>query len=329
MTSRVPYGGGRVHSSRRWGGRRGRARRWCVAGSSIALLLLLRPFAGTAPGQQATDSSSIRLPFAPGERLTFRARAASVGAAGRGVMWVDGPVTVRGTPTYLLRFDVEARWGPLRASDQSASWLDPHRMAVLRTTDRERTPLSRRDEAVEVFPEEMRWRSDRGESGETLTDAPLDELSFIYFLRTLPLPPDTIYSFARHYDAARNPTTVRVVRHEQVNSGTTTYATVLLEMRVKDPTRYGGGRGEGVIRINLSDDDRRLPVRIVSTLPLVGAITLTLDSVTSPRAPALGSRAAEQNSPPSCRVSQSGLPRQQALWPPDTDSAFRPTVPLR
>jgi hypothetical protein len=51
-------------------------------------------------------------------------------------------------------------------------------------------------------------------------------------------------------------------------------------MRVKDPRRY---RGEGVIRINLSDDDRRLPVRIQSTMPIVGNAVLTLESYTQPQ----------------------------------------------
>jgi hypothetical protein len=50
-------------------------------------------------------------------------------------------------------------------------------------------------------------------------------------------------------------------------------------MRVKDPRRY---RGEGVIRISLSDDDRRLPVRIESRMPMLGRAVLTLEAFTPP-----------------------------------------------
>jgi hypothetical protein len=54
---------------------------------------------------------------------------------------------------------------------------------------------------------------------------------------------------------------------------------VIIEMRVKDPRRY---KGEGVIRINLTDDRCRLPVRIESRMPVVGKTVLTLESFTHP-----------------------------------------------
>jgi hypothetical protein len=46
-------------------------------------------------------------------------------------------------------------------------------------------------------------------------------------------------------------------------------------MRVRDPRRY---RGEGVIRVNLSDDACRIPVRIESRMPVVGAAVMLLAS---------------------------------------------------
>jgi hypothetical protein len=101
----------------------------------------------------------------------------------------------------------------------------------------------------------------------------------MYFLRTLPLTPDTVYTFTRHFDPARSPTTVRVIRRETVTTGAGEFQTALVEMRVKDPRRY---RGEGVIRINISDDPCRLLVRIESAMPLVGAGVLTLESHTHP-----------------------------------------------
>ena len=57
------------------------------------------------------------------------------------------------------------------------------------------------------------------------------------------------------------------------------FATLLVEMRVKDPARY---RGDGVIRINLTDDHCRIPVRIESAVPLAGDATLTLERHTHP-----------------------------------------------
>jgi hypothetical protein len=50
-------------------------------------------------------------------------------------------------------------------------------------------------------------------------------------------------------------------------------------MRVRDSRRY---KGEGVIRINLSDDAMRIPVRIESAMPVVGTAVMTLQSFNNP-----------------------------------------------
>ena len=251
-------------------------------GATLAAALLLVAVQGAAPvgAQQATGNET--LPFGIGEQLTYSARVGKVGKVGKAVMWIEGPSDVRGTSTYVLRFDFRAGIGLVKAEDRTESWLDARRMASLQFHKHERHPLSRHDEKVDMFPDERRWQGADGEAGQSPTDAPLDELSFMYFLRTLPLTADTVFQFNRHFDAARNPTTVRVVGREDVKTGEGEFHTVLLEMRVKDPRRY---RGEGVISINLSDDDRRLPVRIVSSMPVIGTAALTLEShVSAPRA---------------------------------------------
>jgi hypothetical protein len=248
----------------------------CAAG-------ILAGGAASTPGTAATQlPRADSLPFAIGERLEFSARAAKVGKIGKATMWIDGPADVRGTPTWVLHFVFKARVGPVRAEDRTTSWLDPARLAALRFHKRERHPLSKHDERVEMFPDERRWEGAGRERGGNQTDAPLDELSFMYFIRTLALPADTTYAFDRHFDAARNPTTVRVVKRETITTPAGAFPTVLLEMRVKDPRRY---HGEGVIRISLSDDDRRLPVRIESRMPMLGRAVLTLESYVPPAGP--------------------------------------------
>jgi hypothetical protein len=52
-----------------------------------------------------------------------------------------------------------------------------------------------------------------------------------------------------------------------------------MEMRVHDPRRY---RGEGIIRVFLSDDSCRLPVRIESSVPDMGSFVLMMDSYVAP-----------------------------------------------
>ena len=258
-----------------------RARYGGVALAATALLLLASTQPAAVVAQSGTaaavaaQSAEPALPFGIGERLTYSARVSRFGRVGEAVMWIEGPDDVRGTSTYDLRFDFRARVGVLKAEDRTESWLDPRRMAALQFQKHERHPLSRHDERVDMYPDERRWQAANGETGQSPSDAPLDELSFMYFIRTLPLTRDTVFEFNRHFDAARNPTTVRVVRREDVTTAAGEFHTVLVEMRVHDPRRY---RGEGVISINLSDDDRRIPVRIVSSMPVIGTATLSLES---------------------------------------------------
>ncbi|MFN2564687.1 MAG: DUF3108 domain-containing protein [Gemmatimonadaceae bacterium] len=222
-----------------------------------------------------TTSAPNQLPFAVGERLTFRAHAARMGITGRGAMCIEGPVSVRGRSVYVLRFDFQAGLGPVKAVDRTESWFDPVAMASLRFHKHERHPLSRHTERIELYPERRRWEAEDGRAGASPTDAPLDELSFMYVIRTLPLTPDATYRLDRHFESDRNPASVRVVRRETVKTPAGEFRAVLLELRVKDLRRY---RGEGVIRIHLSDDERRLPVRIESTMPIIGNAVLTLES---------------------------------------------------
>ena len=227
-------------------------------------------------GAQSHDA----LPFTVGERLTYRVRLPKMHASGRGTMWIEGPVDVRGTSAYHLRFEMKAGFGPLQGTDRTDSWLDRDRLMSLRYVKQERHPLARHREAIELFPAERRWDAGSGRTGESATDAPLDELSFLYFLRTLPLVPDTTFEFSRHFDAERNPTTVRMIGRETITTRAGAFETIAVEMRVKDPRRY---KGEGVIRIHLTDDRCRLPVRIESVMPVLGTTVLTLESHTHDR----------------------------------------------
>ena len=240
---------------------------------SIATLL------GVTGVRDAVAQAS-ELPFDVGERLRYRVSVGKLGAVGEGEMSVSGPEDVRGTATLVLRSEIRAKVGFIKSSECAESWIDPVRMASLRYQKRTRGAFSRDDEQeVELFPETQRWEDKRGNQGQSPTTAPLDELSFIYFLRTLPLDSDTVDRVVRHYDPARNPIAVRVLGRDTLRTNAGTFATVVVEMRVKDPRRYGG---EGVIRLHLSDDAFRFPVRIESSVPVFGATVLTLESITRP-----------------------------------------------
>src|SRR3954468_19514945 len=157
--------------------------------SPITLLAaLLLPFATQA---QADDSR----PFGPGERLEYGISFGPFHVPGTGLLTVDGPSRRAGQDALVLSFDIEATIGGQRVAHHARSWLSTTRFASLAYEMSEMSPLGGGSAA---------WEGP-GAPAPGGPSLPVDELSFIYFVRTLSLPEDTSLRLDRHYDPARNP----------------------------------------------------------------------------------------------------------------------------
>ncbi len=242
-----------------------------------AVLIAAGLFAAPLPAQQFS------FPFSVGEALNYRVRIARLGDVGTGRMWIEGPVEEQGVPAWRMRFEMNAGKGPIRATDRTSSWFDPRRFAILRFEKQERHVLSRSDEHVTIDRSTHRWTDADGGSGALGSEFPLDELSFLYLLRTLPLERDTVIRIDRHFDASRNPTIIRIVGRDTITTPAGIFRTRTIVMEVRDPKRY---RGTGTIKIHLDENECHVPVRIESRMPVLGITTLTLTGWThSPRYP--------------------------------------------
>jgi hypothetical protein len=228
-------------------------------------------FAGLLPALLAAQLP-ISLPFAAGERLSYSAHAGR-GRNGKGEMWIEAATDSRGASTVTLRSEMRGGFGPIQVTDKASSLFDMERMASLRYNKAERSPLGRHNEEVEIDPATKTWRATDGRSGTSATAQPLDELSFVYALRTMAIPEDSPLVLNRHFDASRNPTVIRSLGRGSVSTPAGTFTTDEVEMRVRDPRRY---RGEGVIHFSFSADACRRPVRIESAIPNAGTVVLTL-----------------------------------------------------
>lgn len=222
-------------------------------------------------GAQSPDS----LPFASGERLTFAIHAFKFGTIGHAVMAVSGPEYVRGVQTMLVSMDTKMGFLFMQGSDANRSWIDPLRMASLRFQKHQRRPFSATDDSVEIYPDLHVWLGTHGDSGTIAHAAPLDELSFVYFLRTVALSPDSVYAFDRHYDRRRIPSTVRFVKRETMRTPAGEFDTREFEVRVKDGADW---KDQWEVRLWISEDRCRLPVRMESSLPIVGSGVMILES---------------------------------------------------
>jgi hypothetical protein len=196
----------------------------------------------------------------PGERLTYDVSSARFGRLGR----AEFTVNTLENGSLRLAFDFDARVLLFKASDHTSSELDPTTLTTIRYVKRERSPVGGRDENVTVDRASSTWQ-DKGKLRILGAPDPLDELSFIYLIRSLKLAPGEERIITRHFDPARNPVRVRA---SDGNGGAD-----IIEMHVPDKRQSSG---VSVLRFHLSRDDRRVPIRIESNMPVAGRITMRL-----------------------------------------------------
>ena len=196
----------------------------------------------------------------PGERLTYEVSSARFGRMGR----AQFSVTTLDNGALRIGFDFDARVMLFKASDHTFSELDPVNLRTLRYIKRERSPVGSRDEHVVIDHATATW-TEKGRSQALASDDALDELSFIYLIRNIALAPGEELVLTRHFDAVRNPVRLRALAGGLDAD--------IVEMSVPDKRQKSGF---STLRFHLSRDARRVPMRIESTMPLAGRVTMTL-----------------------------------------------------
>ena len=232
-------------------------------GLAAAAVVLL----GWLPGARAEEFLAPR-PFSVGEVLTYRVSFGLIGT-GSGSLRVIPSLPLRDEPVVQLRFDFDGTIGPFAVTNHSRSWLSATRWASLRYEVEERSPFWSGQDVIDIFPDERRWAGTR-EAGPTVSGGALDELSFLYALRTLPLNPGRSFRLDRHFDSRRNPAVIRVLDLEVVRVPAGTFETVRVDLLVRDPRCSGWA----VVRMNVSLDEFRIPVRIASRCPTESVLEL-------------------------------------------------------
>ncbi len=232
------------------------------------------PAAGTpVPGQ----NSPLPVPFGPGERLEYDVRLGALGRRGQGHMSVVGVDTVRGRRAYHVVMAYEGGFLFAKVKDRYESWIDVSTLVTLRAIQDIHQLNYQRFRHFEFFPEEMRFeRKDGGAPGPLATREPLDDISFFYFVRTIPLEVGKEYTFHRYYRESGNPVVLRVVRKDTVQVPAGTFRTVVVRPVIRTSGLFGQG---GEAELHFSDDERRILVLMSSKIPLVGALSLHLRAV--------------------------------------------------
>lgn len=233
--------------------------------------------------------SPMKVPFGPGERLDYDVKLGFLGKKGEGFMSVDGLETVRGRTTYRVTMAYEGGWLWAKVRDHFTSWFDVANLVTLRSIEDTNQLGRERYKHFELFPERGVWeRQDEENSGPMPTSEPLDQISFFYFARTLPLEVGDEYVLNRYYKESGNPVVLRVLRKETVTVPAGTFPTVVVEPVIKTSGLFGEG---GKAELYFSDDSSRFLILMRSEIPLIGALSLHLKAVRSgsPLTPITGS----------------------------------------
>jgi len=252
-----------------------------------ALLLVSLPSRGDALDAQSVGLPTrvearvvppLPVPFGPGERLEYDVKVGVLGKRGQGFMAVEGLEVVRGRTTYHVTMSYEGGLLFAKVKDHFQSWFDVTNLATLRSIENTQQLNRKRYKHFELFPESQTWeRQDNGNSGPMPTSEPLDQISFFYFARTLPLEVGEEYTLNRYFRESGNPVILKVLRKDTVKVPAGTFPTIVVRPIIRSSGLFGEG---GEAEIYFSDDPRRLLVLMKSKIPLLGALSLHLREIT-------------------------------------------------
>lgn len=214
------------------------------------------------------------VPFGPGEDLLFDVRLGALGRRGEARMAVLGLEEVRGRMTYHTLLQIQGGLWFAKVNDRYESWFDVINLVTRRFHQDINEISYKRRRELEIFPEERRFeRTDNGQSGEIPTELPLDDLSFFYFVRTLPLEVGDEYTLSRYFRESGNPVRIRVLRQDTVTVPAGTFETVVVQPIIQTSGLFGQG---GEAELHFTNDERHLLVYMRSKVHLIGALSLHL-----------------------------------------------------
>lgn len=243
---------------------------------AIVVALTATPvFAARQPAVQAAPADvPSDVPWVVGERLDYDVHFGALRVGG-GQMEVRGVDTVRGRLAYHTQFQVKGGIPFYRVHSVFQSWMDTETLSSLRFYQDQNEGRRERERRYEIYPErEVYVEHTAGGEEQPSVANPLDDGSFMYFIRTVPLIVGQTYEFNRYFRPDRNPVIIRVLRREQVRVPAGTFDAVVIQPIIK--TR-GIFSEDGRAEIWLSDDSNRIMLQMKSKLSF-GSLNLYLKS---------------------------------------------------
>lgn len=245
--------------------------------TAAVLLTLGSGVSAQEPGTQPTSDAVAVVPFGPGERLNYRITYGILGKRGNAFTEVKAVERIRGYPSYHLAFHMKGGALGWSMNDLQESWLDVQDLYSHRFKQDLNQSTYERLRTLDFYPAERVWRRvEKVDSGRLASELPLDDVSFLYWSRTLPFEIGRTYEFRRYFKDDGNPVVLRVLRRQQVKVPAGTFNTIVVRPIIRTSGLFSDG---GQAEVYYTDDERRLIV-LVKTKMSIGTMQLQLEQYT-------------------------------------------------
>ena len=232
--------------------------------------------AGPAPSFAVVNGvKRAKVPFGVGERLEYDVKFGAL-RVGNAHMEVVALENLRGRPAWHTAFWVQGGNFLYRVNDVYESWMDAETLSSLRFVQELEEGGKDTERRFEIYPERATFiqTSDKPATEERSVSQPLDDGSFLYFVRTIPLTVGQTYDFNRYFRPDRNPVRIRVLRKERIRVPAGTFDAIVLQPVIKTKGIFSEN---GHAEIWLSDDNRHIMLQLKSKLSF-GSLNLYLKS---------------------------------------------------
>jgi hypothetical protein len=234
---------------------------------TVALSLLL------VASARAQDVERLKVPFGVGERLEYDLSFGKL-HVGNASMEVVDVQDIRGRDAWHTVLQIHGGLKFVyRVDDTFESWIDRHTGNSLRFRKDQNEGHRDIEQVFEIYPERSVYVH-QSDTAVASVRNPLDDGSFLYFLRTIPLVVGQTYTFDRYFKPDRNPVTIKVVRRDTIDVPAGRFAAIVVQPIIKTPGIFSEN---GHAEVWLSDDKNHIMLQMKSGLSF-GSINLYLTS---------------------------------------------------
>jgi hypothetical protein len=240
-------------------------------------------FLALAPHAEPQTSALARprITFGVGERLEYEIRYGPFrSSADMEITTID---TIRGRPAWHAEFSVNGGIPFFRVNDRFDTWIDMETISSLRYKQNSHDGSYTRYRIYEFLPNKRMVVEGKSDTTETV-DHPLDETSFMYFLRTIALPVGLDTGLNNYFLPDRNPIRIQVIGREHISVPAGEFDAIVIHPEIKAKGIFSE---DGNTRVWLSDDERHIILQMKTNVPHVpiGSLSLYLKSYRPPTKP--------------------------------------------